>query len=321
MDEHRKNPYRRPAKPGEQRPGLRQLPKDFDDLATGKTERLPRPRRPPAPLHDEREGAVIPGVRNTEARAVYDARVQALRALLGDELRESELHAGLEETRKLRLWRARNVTDYRAFIESVVGVEPSTAQQLAEIEQHAASEVPDHVVALALRLEAALLAHSRGASVRVAQTEGGELRIGLELSVADIGHAVEALEDAGRAVSGLRRYLTDAERPPERDSARPNAYGEPRERDRERGPGSARDRDRPAPRGDARYGREQLDRQPNQQRGDAFPRRDRAPFPSRGEPSRDDRGPRHFGKKPEKFGPKGGRTFDPKGRPRKPGNR
>src|SRR5262245_40181967 len=121
MNEHRKNPFRRPQSSDERRPGLRQLPKDFDDLATGKTERLRRPKKLPSPLRDEREGAVIAGVRNMEARAVYDARVRILRQQLADG-RQAELLAGLESARKLRLWRARNVTDFRAFVESVIGL-------------------------------------------------------------------------------------------------------------------------------------------------------------------------------------------------------
>src|SRR5262249_24965531 len=130
MDESRKNPYRRarPPRPEpEKRPGLRQLPKDLDDLATGRTDRLPRPRRAPSPLYHERGGAVIPGVRNSEARAVYDARVTRLRAQQAAG-QDAELRLGLEEARSLALWRARNVTDYRAFAESVVGVTPALAE-------------------------------------------------------------------------------------------------------------------------------------------------------------------------------------------------
>jgi hypothetical protein len=340
MDEHRKNPYRRPAKPGEERPGVRQLPKDFDDLATGKTERLPRPRRAPAPLHDEREGAVIPGVRNMEARAVYDARVQAMRALVGEAEREAELHASLEDARRLRLWRARNVTDYRAFMESVVGVAPEAAERLAGLEpQHAAAgQNQDHVIALALRLEAALLAHARNASVRVAEAENGELRIGVELSASDLAHAVNALEDAGRSVSGIRRFLRDGTPGAMRDAGDEGPRGDRRDQPqraerRERSDwGERRDQPQRAERSDwgerAQRDEPRRDR-PFPQRGatggrDAqaqFPRRDRGPFPkrddrsrddrSRDDRSRDDRGPRRFGKKPE--------GFVPKGRPRKPG--
>src|ERR1044071_4808645 len=162
MNEHRKNPFRRPPTGDDRRPGLRQLPKDFDDLATGKTERLRRPRKAPAPLHDEREGAVIAGVRNMEARAVYDARVRALRQHLA-EGRHTELQAGLEAARQMRLWRARNVTDFRAFVESVVGLSPEQAAELSVNDEPDAARLPEHVVALAVRLEAALLAHAKSA--------------------------------------------------------------------------------------------------------------------------------------------------------------
>jgi hypothetical protein len=269
-----------------------------------------------------------------EARAVYDARVQAMRALVGEAEREAELHASLEDARRLRLWRARNVTDYRAFMESVVGVAPEAAERLAGLEpQHAAGQNQDHVIALALRLEAALLAHARNASVRVAEAENGELRIGVELSASDLAHAVNALEDAGRSVSGIRRFLREGTPGATRDSGDEGARGDRRDQPqrgerRERSDwGERRDqpqrgaradggeraqrdeprRDRPFPQRSATGGRDAQAQ---------FPRRDRGPFPkrddrSRDDRSRDDRGPRHFGKKPD--------GFVPKGRPRKPG--
>lgn len=214
MDESPKNPFRRarPPRPeSEKRPGLRQLPKDFDDLATGRTDRLPRPRRAPSPLHDEREGAVIPGVRNSEARTVYDARVARLRAHLANG-REAELREGLEEVRGLALWRARNVTDYRAFAESVVGVTPALAEELCASEAPAA--LPEHAIALAIRAEAALLTRAPGAEVRLRRSEGG-LRMTMEIGVGDVPRAVEAISDAGRAVVGLRRFLRGEDSGPE----------------------------------------------------------------------------------------------------------
>ena len=212
MNEQRKNPFRRPPTSDERRPGLRQLPKDFDDLATGKTERLRRPRKAPAPLHDEREGAVIAGVRNMEARTVYDARVRSLRQHLADG-RHAELQAGLEAARQMRLWRARNVTDFRAFVESVVGLSQEQAAALSVSDEPDAARLPDHVIALAVRLEAALLAHAKNATVALRVDDAGELKLSLELPVVDVHRAVDAVEDAGRAVSGLRYFLRDDERP------------------------------------------------------------------------------------------------------------
>ena len=209
MNERPKNPYRRArgkAPEPERRPGLRQLPKDLEDLATGRADRVHRPRRPPPPLNDEREGAVIPGVRNTEARAVYDVRVARLRADVAAG-RDAELRAGLEDARRLTLWRARNVTDYRAFAESVVGIAPALAEELCAGEAEGA-KLPEHAIALAIRLEAALLARSPGSRVRLYADEGG-LRMALDLSASDVPRAVEALSDAGRTATGLRRFLRD----------------------------------------------------------------------------------------------------------------
>jgi hypothetical protein len=210
MSEQHKNPYRRtPAPDTERRPGLRRLPADLEDLATGKAERVARPRRAPNPMLDEREGAVIPGVRNSEARTVYDARVAGLRTTLsaGD---DGALRAALEAVRRLALWRARNVTDYSVFMEHVVGVGPELAQALSE-QAPTAAALPDHVIALALRVEAALVARLPGVPVRVIEDAAG-VRLAIELPVDDVERAVEALSDVGEAAVGLRRFLRGPER-------------------------------------------------------------------------------------------------------------
>ncbi|MEY4579239.1 MAG: hypothetical protein RL701_3942 [Pseudomonadota bacterium] len=258
MDEQRKNPYRRapspPVKDGERRPGLRQLPADLEDLALGKADYLPRPRREPNPLQDEREGAVIPGVRNADARTVYDARVASLRAAVAAG-HEAELRAGLEEVRRLALWRARNVTDYRAFAESVVGVAPALAQALVdELSNDTAPKLEDHAVALAIRIEAAVVARDPSARVRV-HADGPGVRLSVDVPVSDIGRAVETLTDVGRAAHGLRRFLRgfdaggafsespafdsrNGQRPDPRDGRRPERQQDGRRPERRESGGS-----------------------------------------------------------------------------------
>jgi hypothetical protein len=153
-----------------------------------------------------------------EARAVYDARVTALRAALagGD---ETELIEGLREARQLALWRARNVTDFRAFAESVVGVPSGTSEALVERgidPSHDHQPLAPQAIALLIRVEAALLQRPPGGRVRLRQDAGG-LRLELSVPVQDVPRTVETLSDVGRAVTALRRFLRpDAVATPDR---------------------------------------------------------------------------------------------------------
>lgn len=240
MDEHRSNPFRRgpkaetskegrqgrgSGKPEAERPakraGLRQLPSDLHDLAEGRVDRLRRPPRAPEALV-EPEGSthVLPGVRNSEARAVYDARVTRLRAAAGRE-DASALAEGLYEVQRLALWRARNVTDFDAFAEHVVGLDVGRARELA-VEGAAAAgataegaaEVqpwPREFVALWVRSEAALIQISPTASVRVV-ARNGRHELELRLPAEPVPGAVEALKSLGPALSGLAK-LTATEVP------------------------------------------------------------------------------------------------------------
>ena len=233
MNEQRKNPYRRPPRqttgeptrseptagrnPSREpvqggRKGIRRLPSEFQDLADGRIDRLSRPRPRPNPLDDEREGAVIPGVRNTEARAVYDSRVTALRAALAAG-QDRELAEGLRVVQELTLWRARSVTDFQAFAESVVGVPAARIQDLAALPVEA---LPAHAVALVIRIEAALLQRPPGGRVQLQRDEHG-LQLELRMNVDDVARSVEALSDVGHAVAGLRRFLRPDSIPAERE--------------------------------------------------------------------------------------------------------
>ncbi|HKU44500.1 MAG TPA: hypothetical protein VJR89_40345 [Polyangiales bacterium] len=214
MDEQRKNPYRRErraaTKPrGEdrpKRPGLRQLPNDLHDLAEGRVDRLRRPRRQPdSQLADERGGHVIPGVRNSEARSVYDRRVQLLRAAAqrGD---EDALRRGLCEAMCLGLWRARNIIDFDAFADDVLGVDSARAHALLSAASPGPQALVPEIVALWIRTEAAALHVSADATVRLAG-DAEQPKLQLEWPVHNIEQAVEVLKSVGPAVTGLTRLL------------------------------------------------------------------------------------------------------------------
>ena len=213
MDQQHKNPYRRERRPARdrnegkaQRPGLRKLPNDLHDLAEGRVDRLRRPRKPrDAQLEDERGGHVLPGVRNSEARAVYDRRVQWLRAAheRGD---EPALRSGLCEAVCLGLWRARNITDFEAFAEHVLGVGAARARELLAEASPAPQPLLPEVVALWIRLEAAAASLSPTAAVHLAG-EAGEPRLRIELPAQPVAQTVEVIKSLGPAVTGLGKLL------------------------------------------------------------------------------------------------------------------
>jgi hypothetical protein len=240
MDQHRSNPFRRGpkaesseggrqgrgrARPEAERPakraGLRQLPSDLNDLAEGRIDRLRRPRRAPEVLV-EPEGSthVIPGVRNSEARTVYDARVARLRSAAGRE-DAAALADGMYEVQRLALWRARNVTDFDAFAEHVVGLSVERARELAAQGAAAAGATEDgatevrpwsrEFVALWVRSEAALIQICPTASVRVV-TRNGRHELELRVPAEPVPTAIEALKSLGPALGGLAK-LTAADVP------------------------------------------------------------------------------------------------------------
>lgn len=170
----------------------------------------------------EPEGSthVLPGVRNTEARTVYDVRVERLRSAAARE-DSAALAEGLYEAQRLALWRARNVTDFDAFAEHVVGLSVDRARELAAEGATAAGASADgaaevtawsrEFVALWVRSEAALIRICPTASVRVA-TRNGRHELELRLPAEPVPTAVEALKSLGPALTGLAR-LTAAEVP------------------------------------------------------------------------------------------------------------
>ncbi len=199
--------------------GTRKLPKDIEDLASGRRDVLRSPRRPTGRLPDGRVAGLIPGVANHEARRVHDARIEALRVAAeagGDG--KAELARGLCEAVRLGLWRARQLTGFEALAGDVLGLDPEIAREAAA---GAASErgwpleqLPDTAVALWLRGEAALLERCPEGRLE-AHVQDSQLELRIILPLAPAARASEALGAIGRKASGLARALDE-----ERDKRR-----------------------------------------------------------------------------------------------------
>jgi hypothetical protein len=177
-------------------------------------------RRPKGRLNDTRVAGLIAGVANHEARRVYDVRCERLRSALAQN-REEELASQLCEAVLLGLWRARSVTGFDALAQDVVGIEHARARALVEQGANArgfvADRLPDLVVALWMRSEAALLDHCPEASVQLVMIEGERFELRVRLPLAPPVRAAEAVAAIGRSAAGLARVLAGAVRPRERE--------------------------------------------------------------------------------------------------------
>lgn len=190
--------------------GLRKLPPDLEDLAAGRRDSLRPRRRPRGRISDTRVAGLIAGVANHEARRVYDARLERLRAAAAqgdDGTLERELCVAV----LLGVWRARNITSFTSFVQDVAGVDADRAQALAErgaaARGVALERLPDVAVALFMRSEAALLERWPDVTVDV-RVEGERLRLSLDLPLAPPWRTAEAVAAVGRAAGGLARALT-----------------------------------------------------------------------------------------------------------------
>jgi hypothetical protein len=203
--------------------GLRRLPPEVEDLASGRSDYLRQRRRPDAGrMQDARIGGLIPGVPNHEARRVFDARVERLRSAVKAN-DEGALEQLLFEATQLGLWRARNVTGLDALCEGVIGLPIARGEALVEqavLARGASRErMPDAAIALWMRCEAGLLEHCEGAAVDV-RVEDEQLCIALKLPLASPERAADALAALGQNARQLGTTLVPERRSPRRPQER-----------------------------------------------------------------------------------------------------
>jgi hypothetical protein len=188
-------------------PGLRKLPPDLEDLASGRRDALRPRRRPKGRIADSRVAGLIAGVANHEARRVFDARVERLRR---PGVSEPELERGLCEVALLGLWRGRNVMGFDVLAQDVLGIPIERARALAKrgAEQRGVdlSQLPDIAVALWMRSEAALLDRHPAASIE-ARVKDERIELVISLPLAPPLAAAEAVASVGRSAVGLARVL------------------------------------------------------------------------------------------------------------------
>lgn len=179
-----------------------ELSPEYERLARGEDDRLrPRPQRPR--IRDERAVALVPGVANRDARAVFEAHLEGLqearRGHPDDPAATEQLAEGLRDVVRARLWRGRSLTGFDVLVEQVLDLPAQEARALVgEIQPFT-----DEATAIWLRAEAALLEHGIAARVRIVR-ENGEERLVVEAPVARAPRTIEAL---ARRLGQLARDL------------------------------------------------------------------------------------------------------------------
>jgi hypothetical protein len=181
------------------------LPPHLDAFARGDDDALWRRERRGGQIDDPRPIVLIPGVKNADARVVFDARIRRLHEAQ-TEKDEKTLSRELAEAFLLGLWRANNVVSFDALAEVALGLTLAEAKRLALIgkeELHLPDRLSDAEIAVWMRAEAGLLEACEEARVRYANER-------LILSV-PIEFAAHALAAAGRREAPLERVPMGSE--------------------------------------------------------------------------------------------------------------
>lgn len=185
----------------------KRLPPELEEFARSDDKRL-RPRRSYKPrLRDPRAVALVPGVKNADARAIFEARLSNLTdlgwaAADGAAGAVAAHERALAEAVLLGVWRGRSLTSFDAFVEGLLELKADEARAAAErgaeamgVPCEAASE---EFVAVWMRAESALRDAGLGGVVTVADGEPETLRFDLPVETAP-----EALDQMGRRMGSL----------------------------------------------------------------------------------------------------------------------
>jgi hypothetical protein len=184
--------------------------------------RLRRPRKDQGKVRDPRESFVIPGVKNADARAVFDARARELSTLWdsghADDAARRRVGELLRDARRLLLHRAKRIVSFEAFVEQVTGIEPQVAATLVDEARQRANphdgdeeELTEREIATWLRTEAGLYEGDIGARATVhGRGEGKQLTFTIGLSSASLGIAGAGARHAPLAREQREREEHDA---------------------------------------------------------------------------------------------------------------
>jgi len=179
------------------RPESKPLPPHIEAFARGDDDALWMRERRGARLNDPRPVALIPGVKNSDARVVFDARLRRMHEAQHQN-DETLLAEELAEAHVLGLWRANNIVSFDVMVEVALGLEARAARALVT-EGRAALGLPDRIseaeLAVWMRAEAGVLEAAEAGRVRLF---AGNLVVSVPLE-----WAAGALAAAGRREAPL----------------------------------------------------------------------------------------------------------------------
>jgi hypothetical protein len=207
--EEKVGPMRVVRRPPEER---KRLPPELEAFAQSDEKRISRPR--PAPrLDDPRAVYLVPGVANRHARAVYDAHLPLIQgiveALPHDEDGEARAALGeaLAHAARTGFWRGRSITGFDAFVEGVLGLEPTLARTIVEeVVGEFPEPLPERTVAMWMRVEAAFAEVGAAPGAQLEVSEEGTLLV----MAVPVAHASAALTAAAQLVAPFAREDEEA---------------------------------------------------------------------------------------------------------------
>jgi hypothetical protein len=169
----------------------KRLSPELEAFARGDDDALWRREVRGGRVHDPRTVALIPGVKNSDARLVYEAHVSRVRRAMNEE-DEERLAEELAVVHACAIFRGYSIVSFEAFAEAVVGIPADRALELAR-KGRAALGLPEVLteseIAVWLRAEAGVLEITHEGRV--------EVRDGVMTLSVPLARAAEALAAVG----------------------------------------------------------------------------------------------------------------------------
>ncbi|MBX7192770.1 MAG: hypothetical protein K1X94_11965 [Sandaracinaceae bacterium] len=169
----------------------KRLSPELEAFAAGDDDAIWRREIKSGRVHDPRVVALIPGLKNADARRVYEAHVQRIRKAMAEETQE-RLSEELAVVYACAIFRGYSIVSFEAFAEAVLGMPADRAIAMAKAGRVALGlpeALTEAEIAVWLRAEAGVL--------EVTQNGRVEVRDGVMTLSVPITRAAEALAAVG----------------------------------------------------------------------------------------------------------------------------
>lgn len=201
-------PERVVRRPKEER---KKLAPELVAFASGDHDALWRREQGRGRVDDPRPVAAIPGVKNADARAVYEARVIRMKKAIaaGD---DEALGDELCEARLLGLWRANSIVGFDVLADAVLGLAIDRAKELARaarVRLGLPTRLDEAEVAVWMRAEAGIVVEAGGGRARLI---GENLVLEIPLARAAEGLAAMGRREAPMVGQATGRTIVDRPR-------------------------------------------------------------------------------------------------------------